>query len=172
MPIRWRGGVTRSRDRMRPTFSDAADMTAPSHDPRLARTLTYAGTLPLIACALAAWMPLPSGVDVAAIAIAYGAVIASFIAGIHWAASLFFAQRCGRLPLLASNAIALAAWAGLLLHDPVQACLLLTLCFAALLAVDRRLHAQAVLPTWFHRLRRNATAIVMSMLVVVALASR
>lgn len=171
MPIRWRGGVTRSRARMRSTSTDAADMTAPSSDPRLAQALTYAGTLPLLACALAAWAPLLPGVDVATIAIAYGAVIASFIAGIHWAAALFFAQRCGRLPLLASNAIALAAWVGLLLHDPVQSCLLLVLCFAALLAVDRRLHAQAVLPTWFYRLRRNATTIVIAMLLV-ALAPR
>ena len=40
----------------------------------------------------------------------------------------------------------------------------------ALLTIDRRLHALAVLPTWFYRLRRNATAIVISMLLLVALA--
>lgn len=161
-----------ARARLVFTCFDDADMTAASLDPRLAQALTYSGTLPLLACALAAWAGLLPGVDVATIAIAYGAVIASFIAGIHWAAALFFAQRCGQLPLLASNAIALSAWAALLLHDPIRACLLLALCFAALLALDRRLHAQAVLPTWFYRLRRNATAIVISMLLLVAFAPR
>ncbi len=147
-------------------------MTEPSPNLHLAQVLTYSGTLPLIACALLAWMPSLSGVDVAAIAVAYGAVIASFISGIHWAASLFFAQRCGHFPLVASNVIALLAWTGLLLDSAILACLLLVLCFVSLLMIDRRLHAQTVLPTWFYRLRRNATAIVISMLVLVALALR
>jgi Protein of unknown function (DUF3429) len=146
-------------------------MAEPLQNPRLAQALTYAGTLPLIACALLAWMPA-SGVDTTAVAVAYGAVIVSFISGIHWAASLFFVQRCGYLPLVASNVIALLAWIGLLLHSPILACLLLVLCFVSLLTLDRKLHAQAVLPRWFYRLRCNATAIVIPMLVLVALAPR
>jgi Protein of unknown function (DUF3429) len=60
----------------------------------LAQGLTYAGTLPLIACATAVWTGWPMGVDALFVAVAYGAVIASFLAGIHWAAYLFDAQRC------------------------------------------------------------------------------
>ena len=143
-----------------------------SPDPRPAQVLTYAGTLPLIACAILAWTRSTPGVDPAAISIAYAAVIASFISGIHWAASLFFSPRCGHLPLIVSNVIALAAWISVLLGDALWACLLLTLCFVSLLMLDRRLHAQAVLPTWFYRLRRNATMIVVSLLLLMALAQR
>lgn len=138
-------------------------------NPRLAQVLTYAGTLPLIGCALMAWTRTPPGVDAAAVGIAYGAVIASFISGIHWAASLFFHPRCGQLPLIVSNVIALLAWVSVLLGN-VWGCLLLALCFVSLLALDRRLHAQAVLPTWFYRLRRSATVIVVSMLLLLAFA--
>ena len=147
-------------------------MTEPASYPRLAQVLTYAGTLPLIGCALVAWTRSPPGVDTAVISIAYGAVIASFISGIHWAASLFFSARCGSLPLIVSNVIALLAWISLLLGNPLWGCLLLALCFVSLLMLDHRLHAQAVLPTWFYRLRRNATVIVVSMLLLVALAQQ
>ena len=145
-------------------------MIEPSPNPRLAQTLTYAGTLPLIGCALLAWTRSAPGVDAASISIAYAAIIASFISGIHWAASLFFSPRCGHVPLVVSNVIALAACISVLVGNALWACLLLVLCFVSLLALDRRLHAQAVLPTWFYRLRRNATVIVVSMLLLVALA--
>jgi hypothetical protein len=144
-------------------------MIEPSPNPRLAQVLTYAGTLPLIGCALLAWTGSPPGMDVAVISIAYAAIIASFISGIHWAAWLFFSPRCGYLPLILSNVIALLAWISLLLGSTLWGCLLLALCFVSLLAIDRRLHAQAVLATWFYRLRRNATIIVVSMLLLVAL---
>ncbi len=151
-------------------------MTHASPDSRLAQLLTYAGTLPLIACAVLAWAPSLAGdADVAnapTIALAYAAVIASFIAGIHWAASLFFAERCGRLPMIASNVAALFAWCTLLLGDARLGCLLLVPCFASLLAIDHGLYAKAVLPPWFFRLRRNATLIVASALLLVAFAPR
>ena len=147
-------------------------MIESSPNPRLAQALTYAGTLPLIGCALLAWTRSVPGVDAAGIGIAYAAIIASFISGIHWAASLFFSPRCGYSPLIVSNVIALAAWISVLLGDALWACLLLALCFVSLLILDRRLHAQAVLPTWFYRLRRNATMIVVSLLLLMALAQR
>ncbi len=147
-----------------------------SPNSRLAQLLTYAGTLPLIACALLAWAPtLAGGADVAnaaTIALAYAAVIASFIAGIHWAASLFFAERCGQLPMITSNIAALFAWSTLLLGDARLGCLLLVPCFASLLAIDHGLRGKGVLPPWFFALRRNATLIVVSALLLVAFSPR
>jgi Protein of unknown function (DUF3429) len=154
-------------------------MTHASPDSRVAQLLTYAGTLPLIGCALLAWVPSLADGTVSApawstttIALAYAAVIASFIAGIHWAASLFFAERCGRLPMIASNVAALFAWSTLLLGDARLGCLLLVPCFASLLAVDHGLYSKGVLPPWFFRLRRNATLIVASALLLVSFAPR
>lgn len=151
-------------------------MTDASPNPRLAQGLTYAGTLPLIACAVLAWAPSLAGdsdvANVPTIALAYAAVIASFIAGIHWAASLFFGARCGHLPMIASNVAALFAWSTLLLGDPRLGCLLLVPCFMSLLAIDHGLRTKGVLPGWFFALRRNATLVVASALLLVALAPR
>jgi hypothetical protein len=129
----------------------------------LAQGLTYAGTLPLIACAIATWTGWPAGVDPVFVAVAYAAVIASFLAGIHWAAYLFDAQRCKHNLLIASNAIALAAWASVLIGG-LWGCALQVLCFALLFALDAGLHARGVLPTWFFRLRRDASIVVIAML--------
>jgi hypothetical protein len=57
-------------------------MSIPPSNPRLAQMLTYAGTLPLLGCALAAWIPAYSGIDAATIALAHGAVVAAFVSGI------------------------------------------------------------------------------------------
>lgn len=135
---------------------------------RLAQGLVYAGSLPFIACALLAWMGPIAGmpeVDPVAVAIGYGAVIASFIAGIHWAVHLFSGARGGDNLLIASNVVALVAW-GALLIGGMWGLALLIACFAALFALDRRLHSRGIWPLWFFRLRRNITAIVTCALLV------
>lgn len=133
---------------------------------RLAQGLVYSGSLPFLACALLAWAGPIAGVpsvDPVAVAIGYGAVIASFIAGIHWAVHLFAGARGGDNLLVASNVVALVAW-GALLIGGAWGLALLVACFAALFALDRRLHRRGVWPTWFFRLRRNITAIVIGAL--------
>jgi hypothetical protein len=134
----------------------------------LAQGLVYAGSLPFLACALLAWAgPIAAvpGVDPVAVAIGYGAVIASFIAGIHWAVHLFAGTRGGDNLLVASNVVALVAWGALLIGGAWGLALLIA-CFATLFALDRRLHRRGVWPAWFFRLRRNITAIVTCALLV------
>jgi hypothetical protein len=129
---------------------------------RVAQGLVYAGSLPFLACALLSWMGPIVGmpeVDPVAVAIGYGAVIASFIAGIHWAVHLFAGARGGDNLLIASNVVALIAWGALLIGGAWGLALLIA-CFAALFALDRRLHSRGIWPLWFFRLRRNITAIV------------
>lgn len=135
---------------------------------RLAQGLVYAGSLPFLACALLSWMGPIVGtpeVDPVAVAIGYGAVIASFIAGIHWAVHLFAGARGGDNLLIASNVVALIAW-GALLIGGVWGLALLIACFAALFALDRRLHSCGIWPLWFFRLRLNITVIVTCALLV------
>lgn len=132
----------------------------------LAQVLVYSGSLPFLACALLAWAGPIAGapdVDPVAVAIGYGAVIASFIAGIHWAVHLFAGARGGDNLLIASNIVALIAWAALLIGGAWGLALLIA-CFAALFALDHRLHRRGVWPAWFFRLRRNITAIVIGAL--------
>lgn len=137
----------------------------------VANTLTYSGTLPLIGSVVLLQFPtlLPmTGLDAALIASTYGAVIISFLCGIHWAAYLFFADRCPRHLLIRSNVVALLAWASLLTGNQLTTSLLQILCFLYLLALDSKLRDAGLLAEWFFRLRRNATLIVVLCLLLIA----
>ncbi len=112
-----------------------------------------------------------SGFDSNLIAKTYAAIIISFLCGIHWAAHLFFAEKCPRNLLLTSNAVALLAWSSLLIPNQQIATLLQVLCFVYLLILDLKLRAAGILPKWFYALRRNATAIVVSSLIAITVLS-
>jgi hypothetical protein len=144
-------------------------------DITVANTLTYSGTLPLIGAVILLHFPmiipasLPmAGLDGAFIAGTYSAVIISFLCGIHWAAHLFFADRCPRHLLIISNIVALLAWVSLLLGNQLATTLLQILCFLYLLALDIKLRNTGIHAEWFFRLRRNATIIVVICLLLVA----
>ena len=134
---------------------------------RLATRLTYSGTLPLVAAALSPWLPLHA-VEATRFALTYGAIILSFLAGIHWAVYVFFAERCPRNLLLTSNGVALIGWASLGVHPFPDALALQAISFLYLLVLDVKLHRAGLLPLWFFHIRRNATAIVVACLAVVA----
>jgi hypothetical protein len=136
-------------------------------DINLAKILTYAGTLPLIACVLSGIGPVP-GFDRSLVAQTYSAVIISFLCGIHWAAFLFFPEKCPRYFLISSNVVALLAWGTLLISYEVIARFLPPLCFLFLFALDSQLRMKAIIPNWFYTLRRNATAIVVLSLLALA----
>lgn len=141
-------------------------------DITLANALTYSGTLPLIGSAILPGFPVTE-LDAAFIASTYGAIIISFLCGIHWAVYLFFADKCPRNLLITSNIVALLAWGSLLaanylLIDPMGTLLVQALCFLYLLVLDWQLHKAGILADWFIRLRRNATAIVVICLLVIA----
>lgn len=135
-------------------------MMSPSAQ-RVANILTYTGTLPLVIVAVELAVGRVSPSDAVWLASTYSAVIISFLAGIHWACYLFFADRCPRNLLLTSNAVALLAWLSLLVpqHQPWQL-LLQILCFLYLLVLDYKLNISGILPPWFYALRRNASVIV------------
>jgi hypothetical protein len=125
----------------------------------LAKLLTYSGTLPLIGCAAAMLMPI-GAIDAGFLARTYSAVIISFLCGIHWAAYLFFSEKCPRNLLVTSNIIALIAWLSLITAPQGISLLLPPFCFLYLLMLDMKLRDCGILPEWFYHLRRNATIIV------------
>jgi len=133
-----------------------------------AKILTYSGTLPLIICVVSIYLPI-TGFDSAFIAACYSAIIISFLCGIHWAAHLFFAEKCSSNLLISSNVVALVAWGSILIKPSLIAMLLQIVCFLYLLISDRKLRDLAILPTWFYHLRRNATVIVVVCLVALSL---
>ena len=124
---------------------------------RLVRYLAYAGALPpwlglaLHIAAPHAWAGFA--------AVAYAAIIVSFVCGMHWGVYL-----CSSVPipinlLLTSNAGALFAWAMVLasIWSVPLACIGLAIALGLLLAVDRRLLLAAVLEPWFWTVRRNVS---------------
>ena len=139
-------------------------------DINLASILTYSGTLPLVACVVLIFAPI-AGVDGNLVAKTYGAVILSFLCGIHWAAFLFFAEKCPHQLLITSNVLALLAWCSLLATHQRMALALQAMCFLILFALDFRLHNVGILPEWFYYLRRNATVIVVVCLSAMAVLS-
>jgi len=133
----------------------------------LANILTYSGTLPLVGCVIAMLIPIIT-IDIGMIARTYSAVIISFLCGIHWAAYLFFSEKCPRNLLITSNVIALLAWLSLLIpHQPITT-VLQGVCFLYLLMLDLKLRNAGIIPEWFYSLRRNATIIVVLCLAIVA----
>ena len=95
---------------------------------------------------------------------AYGAVILSFLGGIHWGLAIGDAGTADQKPvsyrrLTISVVPSLVAWCGLLL--PTGATLpVLAAAFAAMLAVDWRLAGKAEAPSWYPKLRWPLTAAV------------
>lgn len=135
----------------------------------VAKALTYAGTLPLVATSCGRMLAWISTADTLHFATTYSAVIISFLAGIHWACYLFFRERCPRNLLFTSNLVALLAWLCLLVNNLPWQILLHILLFLYLLVLDFRLSEAGVLPAWFYLLRRNATAIVVLSLSIIIL---
>ena len=140
-----------------------------SNPTRTARVLTLSGILPFAIGAAGQWLA-PELAPWPVWTLGYGAVIAAFIAGIHWAVHLFFAARAPLNLLITSNVLALAAWLALLLPVGPLPLLLLAAVFAALLAVDRALQRAQLIPAWFYRLRIQASAMVSLCLLVLAVA--
>ena len=136
-----------------------------------ARVLGLGGLLPFIAGAAALALLRQSGLQAWAgtALVAYGALITSFLGGIHWGLAMSGHEPV-RLRLGWGVAPSLLAWIALLL--PVSSGLLLV---AALLvacyAVDRRLYASAGLSSWLG-LRLQLTSVAATSCLVSAWVSR
>ncbi|MEQ8659619.1 MAG: DUF3429 domain-containing protein [Gammaproteobacteria bacterium] len=153
-------------------------MNSRSHNPRKPETpvppaagwLGAAGVLPFLALAtaLAAEAMLPPRAATLALT-AYGAVILSFLGGIQWGlasaagagAATWTRLGCAVLP-------ALVAWGALLL-PPAAGFVLLALAFMVVLGADLVLHAQALVPAWYVRLRWPLTTVVTLCLLIAAI---
>ncbi len=132
-----------------------------------ARVLTYAGIIPFMLLGIAVALHA-SRLDYSLALFVYGAVIISFICGIHWAVFLFFSQNCSRNLLCQSNTISLLGWFSVL---PVMSYLtfgLQILCFLYLLILDLELYRNKVIPLWFFDLRLRATIVIALLLFITA----
>ena len=132
-----------------------------------ARFLTYSGIIPFVFFAMAVALHV-GGFDYRLALFAYGAIIISFLCGIHWAVFLFFSQNCSRNLLFHSNAISLLGWLSVLVAMSYVTFALQIVCFLYLLMLDRELYRNKVIPSWFFHLRLNATIVVVLLLLITA----
>jgi hypothetical protein len=116
--------------------------------PRWAARLGYAGLIPFVALAAAAWLaPVAHRAQAAFALLAYGATIASFLGAIHWGLAMRGPLTPQPGPFVWGVFPSLVAWVALLLplsQGLVTMALLLGIC----LAVDRRSYPAYGLGDW------------------------
>lgn len=133
--------------------------------PRSAIALTAAGALPFAAAALMTAGFLPG--DGRALALAYGTVIAAFMAGVLWG---FAARGAALWPYALSVLPALHVFFTVPAHpwqiagDPLAH---LIANFAALLVLDLLFQTRGLAPRWWLALRLPVSAVVLTCLMVV-----
>lgn len=138
-------------------------------DSTIYRFLTYAGSVPFVACALLPYAGITTLGPLGAwheVMILYGLAIASFLAGTHWAFEL---ERPGAYPVslfVVSNVIVLATWIGSLLGPVWFALAVQCAAFITLLVVDGVVAARNGITAEYWHLRQRITAIVLAALIL------
>ena len=140
--------------------------------PSLALWLGVSGLVPFVVAAGLSFFGAPFNPATAVYAlIAYGAVILSFLGGVHWGVALTRGQTNGpdgqAAWYLISVAPSLVAWLALLIA-PVPGLLILAVSFLVMTLID--VHAARVeqVPIWYRRLRVRLSAIVIVCVLVTA----
>jgi hypothetical protein len=144
---------------------------------RVATILTYAGTIPFVACAAILLFGPAMGLgglrQFAGQAITtYAAVIVSFLGGIQWGIAIATHQQqpqTAKSLFLLSVVPSLLAWAMLFLPNDSSRVVVAIFLVGFIWIIDALLHLQQVLPTWFFRLRSIVSAVVMASLIAVLL---
>ncbi len=133
--------------------------------------LTFAGTIPFIACAVL----ITLGVDslsvlgkTSNVLVSYGLVITTFMAGAHWGNHLSLADDnpwAVKLPIF-SNVITLMLWFGFLVLPTNSFIWLLILGFVSLLVIDYALNRANIIADKYLNVRKYVTLIVVISLLI------
>lgn len=147
-------------------------MTPPRSEPLppVVAWLGYAGALPFVGTALAAWVDTVHAPLWEFALLAYGAVIVSFVGALHWGVAMTNSRAGDGLAhrwsaLYAWSVVpSLLAWVALLTHavlvpDRAWAVALLVLAFVAHYVLDRRVARAMNLPAWYLPLRLQLTTV-------------
>jgi hypothetical protein len=139
------------------------------HIPKPALIIGAGGLIPFIVGALGGWLSAPGLAGLALNAmLGYGAVILSFLGGVHWGRALApdLAYRPGWARLLWAVTPALLGW-GAMFAGQIQAVLVLfVVAFTLAFFVDNKAVQVGMFPPWYGRLRKFLTIGVLSCLLV------
>lgn len=144
-------------------------MTLQTSVPAAAKWLGFSGLIPFLAGAVVS-LPVaealrPYGL---LLLLVYGAIILSFMGGVHWGAAMMRNETDGR-PFAASVVSSLVALPAALIGGPAGL-LILAAGFAGLLVFDEQETRAGRLPGWYPLLRRPLTAVVVACLLIGAAA--
>ena len=141
-------------------------------DTKLYTALALAGTIPFIAGALLPLLghdSLPHLGPLDQLVASYGLAIICFLAGAHWGIYISGRSDDSLNLFVISNAIFLAAWFAYIGAGVRTAIGTQIFAFLALLLIDRRLRAGAVISATYFRVRTMATLIaILTLLIVMA----
>jgi hypothetical protein len=140
--------------------------------PPLAILLGIAGIIPFILCALAAIRGDAANDPFSLLALlAYGAVVLSFLGGVHWGFVIEGAkQPAERLRLALGVVPGLLGWGAVLLSiagEGVLGLCLLIAGFVGAIIIESRAHGSGLVPRAYLVLRWSLTVVVVAMLVTV-----
>jgi hypothetical protein len=130
---------------------------------QLFKLLTFAGTIPFIACTILQYGNAPkfnflgSYIEIALI---YGLVIASFMSGAHWGIYLSHKDRSPFNLFITSNILTVLIWLVYLLFSSSVFLLSLIIGFSLLLWIDYRLYQSEILSHEYIKTRTTVTFIV------------
>ena len=145
-------------------------IAAPSTVPIVAKWLGGLGALPFMFLAAVGVAAEPALAEVSRLALAaYGAVILSFLGGIHWGLAIAGlgpdTSVCRTARRLAYSVVpALVGWGALFVVWPLGL-LILAAAFAAMLLFDARASRVGEAPYWYRRLRLPLTVVVVASLI-------
>lgn len=140
---------------------------------KIYRYLTYAGTLPFMACAVmphTGYTEIPGLGSFDQIASAYGLAILSFMAGTHWGLYLSAPDRAPVNLFVTSNVVTVAAWAAFLAGPRLITFGVLSSGFVLLLYIDYLMKTRDMLTPGYLRTRLHATVIVLASLIATMIA--
>lgn len=144
----------------------------PETVPAAAAWLGGLGAVPFVSLAVAGlFLDAPQLIHLKGALVAYGAVILSFLGGIHWGTAIarYGPGGTSYRRLIISVLPSLVAWPAILLTS-ADGLILLALAFAVMLAVDLYGCLKSELPIWYPLLRWPLTITVVVSLVLGALA--
>ncbi len=98
--------------------------------------------------------------DLLAMTLSYGAVIAAFMSGVQWGAVVYRSVRPGVVIVVLSNVLTLLAWGAVLVLPVVYGLWLQAAVFLAILSIDGWLYQQGVITAGYWRLRLCVTSVV------------
>ena len=133
---------------------------------QLTKILSYSGSIPFLFLTCIVFLKDThfSAIDISLILISYGAIILSFISGMHFAYAILQDRLSNNL-LILSNIVSLISWLCLLINFKL-ALLVIILGYIFNLVIDFISYKNLVFEKWFYNLRLRVSIIVISCLVL------